>query len=353
MSAEIRRPLDTPKAARPSRRNSAWVRWLLGAGFVFAGLAVVSWIAVPKHPSLLDRATPVPAFRTNVDIPLNLGCSSDGQIVYLDARSRGSTLVRIDLRTGVVKELQTGLRYASTPTSQIFKQPEGTSPDGRHALFTELKIGSAYQDHFLFDTGTMRFWKLLTTLHSTPAWAPDGKSFALREWDKLIVTRVPEGTTRTHQISVPARIQWFDGEDRVVSSNYNVQQTTSRDFYETSLKTGKTNVLPLLPPKGAEITWFELSPTKDRVLWWVAWRNVKPTWFERAMATIRLKPLPGSQQSGYEGVLISKPDGSDMRELGRLKLEYAPDGLGAVKWMPDGKRIVIQYRRGLYIVPVD
>jgi hypothetical protein len=63
--------------------------------------------------------------------------------------------------------------------------------------------------------------------------------------------------------------------------------------------------------------------------------------------------LSGPSPNEAEGVWISRADGTEMRELGQVKAEYAPVGLGGVTWCPDGKRLLLMYHNGLYTVPVD
>jgi hypothetical protein len=107
-------------------------------------------------------------------------------------------------------------------------------------------------------------------------------------------------------------------------------------------------------PQDAEVTGVGVSPDGKRRAWWVAWGKQTPAWMERLMAWIRPQPantLVPPQTT--EAILTSDRDGSHMRELGRVKAEYAPEGLGAVSWTPDSKRLVILYKRGLYTLPAD
>ena len=103
-----------------------------------------------------------------------------------------------------------------------------------------------------------------------------------------------------------------------------------------------------------EVTGVALSPQRDRLAWWVAFGRDRPQWLERALLWLRgNRTTVNVQNVTTEAVLISKPDGTSIRELGRVKAEYAPAGLGAVSWTPDGKSLCIQYRHGLYIIPAD
>lgn len=107
-------------------------------------------------------------------------------------------------------------------------------------------------------------------------------------------------------------------------------------------------------PSYAEVTGVGASPDGRRLAWWVAWGKQSPAWMDRLMGWVRRQPLsPLVPPQTTEAILISDRDGSHMRELGRVKAEYAPDGLGAISWTPDSKRLVILYKLGLYTLPAD
>lgn len=112
-------------------------------------------------------------------------------------------------------------------------------------------------------------------------------------------------------------------------------------------------------PGGTEISAIALSPQGDRLVWQV--QLVKSNlrdWVNRNLETF----WPGHTSSGTEedALWVSKVDGSNLRELGRIEVQRpgtfdGPPGsnLKQVRWTEDGLNVSFVYADVLYVVRVD
>jgi hypothetical protein len=95
------------------------------------------------------------------------------------------------------------------------------------------------------------------------------------------------------------------------------------------------------------------SPSGDRIAWVFDYTRTAPwrTWLRRFLPF-----APDSRQE--ESLWISRADGTQMREIGYVKITRTSDDedddeIGAVQWTPDGTQLGFLYKRVFYTVPAD
>jgi hypothetical protein len=340
-------PAETANKMEATNKRASWaIRVLLPAAAFVAGLSLLGSLAVPRHRSLLERAIRVPGFTIHgPEYPIDWGWASQNELVYLKG-SQPTAVHRVDIVTG--KETQTPVhRFKSAPGGATTWGSYGNiSPNGRAILYAN--------PHSVLDLSTGR-------ARRTPGpdwwqWSSDGESLLQQTTKGITTLRLADFRPQEH--SIPGIkgefVLWFDGRNSIVSSRPRPGIPRHAQFTEFTLGPIVTaRSLPIRLIGSPALTSVDLSPSGDRVAWWVDWRDGRQSWATRVVLWLRGQRSSSAAAGGYEGVLVSNRDGSEMRELGRVWAEYAPDGLGAVKWMPDGKRLCIVYRRGFYIVPVD
>ena len=88
-----------------------------------------------------------------------------------------------------------------------------------------------------------------------------------------------------------------------------------------------------------------VSPQGDRLAWLYYFQQRVPQFtLERGYPFVETRPRYSTV------VLVSRPDGNQMRVIGSLR----PDrGLAMVTWTPDGKRLSFVCDDALWTVPVD
>jgi hypothetical protein len=96
---------------------------------------------------------------------------------------------------------------------------------------------------------------------------------------------------------------------------------------------------PILPPV--------LSPTDNRLAWFVAVRRVPLGW----PATQRFWSLWKTRPSEQIGLWTTRSDGSDAREIGVYTQTDADDHPSQLQWTPDGRSLSFRYDGALYTIP--
>jgi hypothetical protein len=125
------------------------------------------------------------------------------------------------------------------------------------------------------------------------------------------------------------------------------------------LKEGAKPAEKLVPLPGFADNYSTIvSPRGDRIAWVISGTGRKsPTnLLERLFGFLGQKPVPTT------GLWVSKVDGSELHEIGRMEFPWKPKGNtlpsaalrpSLVRWMPDGKHLSFIHDEALYTVPVD
>jgi hypothetical protein len=125
------------------------------------------------------------------------------------------------------------------------------------------------------------------------------------------------------------------------------------------IKAGAKPTLKLLPlPKFADNYSTIMSPRGDRIAWVISGtgRKAPSGLLDKFFHFLGKKPVPTA------GLWVSKVDGSELHEIGRMEFPWKAKGNtlpsaalrpSLVRWMPDGKHLSFIHDEALYTVPVD
>jgi hypothetical protein len=125
------------------------------------------------------------------------------------------------------------------------------------------------------------------------------------------------------------------------------------------LKAGAKPAQKLVPlPTFADYYNTIVSPNGDRIAWVISGtgRKSHTNLLEKFFSFLGQKPVPTA------GLWVSKVDGSELHEIGRMEFPWKPKGnnlpsaalrLSMVRWTPDSKHLSFIHDEALYTVPVD
>ena len=104
-------------------------------------------------------------------------------------------------------------------------------------------------------------------------------------------------------------------------------------------------------PAGAAWRQAALSPHGERVAWLVSRNYVSP--FQRFAAKFLHRSITPQNQ---EQILVSKIDGSEMREIGTFDVPFGgavleENKISGLRWLPGGKQLSFEHDGGLWTVP--
>jgi hypothetical protein len=350
------------KSARPSVLRRA-----MKAGALFVLLGLIIWLAIPHPANLMARATRVPNLTSDdYYIATPLGWTSNHEAVAdLAWANRSPRFVRIDIDAGRITPLRTP-RLVPVNSTNAADQPI-LSPNGQWVLFRRRRSAVASEWFACSMSGN-------TTLHwtggeGTVVWSTNSRSWIeyVDRYPPIIRVNYLDGQA-SERYAVPASIGgstyplWYDGHGHVGILTYSSPGMPSHVHTLSLTQPLSARELPLALPPEAAISGAQLSPNADHIGWWIAIEHRQPEWMVRLLSFFGGHRRPsqtagsmGSREPPYEteGAWISRIDGTDMHEVGRVRAEYAPVGLGGVRWCPDGKRLLLMYRNGLYTVPID
>lgn len=109
-------------------------------------------------------------------------------------------------------------------------------------------------------------------------------------------------------------------------------------------------------PTGPAVPSWKLSPDGERIAWYVRPDNrIAPGRgrIERLFTSLRARLEPFFPTTYRHVVYVSRRDGSDLREIGRVQCRLEDFGVGSLQWTPNGRRISFGYRDALWSVPAD
>ena len=193
-------------------------------------------------------------------------------------------------------------------------------------------------------------------------WAPDGRSWLTVDRSgraQLFGVRQRQATVFNHQ-PIGAIPIWFDGRGHVgyeMSDNNDAERVSIIDLDPVSHGAARRVELP---PATESVYDAKVSPQGDRLAWYIGRRAERPAWVDKLLtvfhiggASVRVRVGQSPPPIDTEGIWVSKLDSTDMREVGEVKAEWAPVGMGSFTWCPDGRHVLVTYRNGIYVVPVD
>ena len=304
-----------------------------------------------RRAALMTRATRVAAIAIDPNKRwLEYAWTAESRVRVIGV---GGAASDIDTRTGIRK-------IVPMLNSPGLGRVNGISPDGS-CLVTEYvnqkTSGRGLTFHKLDGSDSFR---TPTGQYSGLIWTPDGMFCAADLYGGKDSSRHVIWDMRTHRQWISERISQRDqrilaviGPQTLITAKVKRGQP-DRCFLMTAVGPGIHKPLRVNLPPNADVGAVELSHERDRLFWWLMIRKVRPSWLARMFRRyFGQRENPNDPDYTTEGLWISKPDGSDMHELGSVKAEYAPAGFEKPHWLPDGRRISFLYRHGLYVVPVD
>lgn len=313
--------------------------------------SAILWIACacrPDEHSLLDRAIPV-AVPNSIDLLL-WAWKSDHELTYaqLPTLNKVGTL---DANTGRVSSVVLAANPNSAPLSAQNPCLLEISPNGSFTVSVSFKPERTH-------VATMPGGKMhdVTGFRQTPGPSSDGSCLFSLTRGGLQVARPQE--LRPREFAMPRLTGycalWYDGHDRIATiAGTASSEPTTRFTISSVSDPSSTHTYLMDLPAGAEFPEAILSPRGDRVLWRFVWQDDHPAWLTQVKDWLLRRSLDEAPTAYLEELRVSKPDGTEMKSLGRLHSQRASGALGGIQWMPDGKRICFQYMRRLYIMPVE
>jgi hypothetical protein len=338
------------------RRKSFWLLILVAVA------AVAGYLAWPRPPSLLARARRLPGFML-FGSDTCTACVWDSDHVARICTTTGGWQ-RFDALTGQTADL--GRRFPFGPS--IFAMHgrfRSVYPDGHGWLLVDGSTHPQTLTEVSVNGNLLQAWPAYGGSEWL-FWRPDGKGIVqyATQPPGIVVYSLDNPRPQRRRLNVPGRYLPFccDNRNRLFAyatspaARFPVK-VSPPVFVLSPDAPGRARRLPVVLPAGVEITEAWISPQGDRILWWLAFPTQPyPLWLQNLLQAIGLGPrIPSRQDPPYteEGLWVCRLDGSDMREIGRVKAIYAPDGLHTPGWMPDGRHVYFFYKRGLYIAPVD
>lgn len=155
------------------------------------------------------------------------------------------------------------------------------------------------------------------------------------------------------------------GTDQVlgITTNDKLLVASGIDTHDAGFASGepvKLTEIDLLDPRAARpahpvtvgvgdaVDCISLSCQGDRLAWLIQMkRRSNPSFLDRTLA------LLGRHEVDRLSLWVSRTDGSDLREVGRLDVAGVAIGSGALNWAPDGKRVSFWENDNLWVIPVD
>jgi hypothetical protein len=337
------------QAVRPKSRPS-----LLRAPIRIAILAVcavfAAWILYPDQDSLLHLARPI----GNLVLP-----AKDYYSTYVWMPDNTIRFLSWTLPSGGPEVLS----YDGESGKQLWSRPvlstdlRGMSPDGKWLLYDLGEhYGSGMRKAVSLDGAPSRLWP---GLRFNGVWGMEWKANG-SEWvecgrDRLVIYSLANTMRRVIDLpksagAVPA---WYDSGGTLVSHNIDtggwyVKSTT---WFVTSLRNPPSvRQIDFPIPPGAVLQKAALSPSEDWVLWSFDFEESRPMWLVRFLSFFS-RVQSNTQRFASQSVYVSHPDGSGMREIGRIRLREKPGGAASVGWDRTGSNICFIYDHGLFLIP--
>lgn len=325
-------------------RTRSGRRWI---SFILLLVAVAFlWAIYKSRPDLLARARRASGFEL---------MTSCGVFAWKDEHTAfigtAGKRYEFNIATGRVVEIS----RPKVPGITIVPN-NALSPDGRKLVrllrdHSSLRIESADQS-----ARPVRAWRTMSRTTEV-AWRCDSR--AVVQYDRAPSTvqlfRL-DGTSSPRIAITVAGTGWVLGVDRDENLYWAPLQNRAaqpRIWVIPSVAPERARELRVPFPKGVDLFEAHLSPKGDRILWWLGIRDTRPSWIRSLQRLLRFGVTPASPVWTEEGFWISRPDGGDFREIGRVAADGSPAGLHEPAWLPDGRHVSFFYLKGLHVVPVD
>ena len=320
-------------------------RTLLAIGVLGIWVALATRNAIPDLAAIGRR---IPGFTSSSTLFLGPYWSSTRNLLVIQASNAGAGSIFLDVETGHTA------KGASFGQGLWLHDGAFLSPDLRRVLRRSARTWSLTD----LDGRVVGEWPIG---RGEAFWAPDSRSWVVihSESDRIFRFEVNRQKPTVCRLPNPVgRPLYYAGNDKMVF--YNVR--AKPELVSVLLSSpSQQHRLPVTLPHGAK-TVFDLraSPKGDRLGWYLGRQVNGPSWMEWLLSRIGANSAGSKHRRGLpdpgvdtEGIWISRMDGSAMTPIGEVKAEWAPEGMASFTWRPDGKRILITYRHGIYDVPVD
>jgi hypothetical protein len=336
-------------------------------------IAVLLWRSLPQERQLMQIATPIMStadFRPrtgNWDELIPYYWLSDHELGYFvnDAADAHRTLIVHNLATGKMDR-----RFTASINDLPWGEASLMSPDGKRLLWlhgsTSVKrrpVVYALDGSSVISMPAIRGDEL--------TWTSDSRSLAKPESNTgqggLELLRPEDGSVRPISIA-GARVRQllgFTSQGHAIIATdgvgfehtfYRSQQGPSGSSpsiqlaeYDLAAPSQPVRRVTIPMPADAEYGHIILSPQGDRLLWSMFARQAMPLqeWLHR---------LFPSYKPSLNLVIrwqVSRLDGSDMHEIGMIRVSRRNGSYSNPRWLPDGKRISFIHNNTLYTVPAD
>jgi hypothetical protein len=329
--------------------------------------AMAFFLLTPGDQDLLRTANPVPAIRNpKQDYYAVLdGCTAITAAGYSLTPDWWKTLERLDIRSGGREPLTKAVDRLSSIAANgpdILLRP---SADGQRILVNFGYRGARFRGGMVSLDGSQAdiFGPTPYTSDSPPIhWAPDGHRwlFLHRPSEEEAVLRDADTPGWESRIALPrdrpvgniagltreGKLLFWQWDDKLPNGRARLH-TVDLNVNPTTAHTTELNA-----PPGSDLGFIMLSPSGDRLCWWVMKRHPLsgPEWLQKARRMIGARPYWEHQ------VWVSRVDGSGLRLLGRVDTYAEATALydfDRLAWWADGKGLSFLYKGGLYMLPVE
>jgi len=332
------------------------LRLILPVACAIAG----AWLVWPRPRLLLERAIRVP----NYQIPPNevvLHCATtddDKAILGLLGRLVGSTLthplVEVDLETGRARNLGSSV----LPDRAWGMTLSALSPDGKWRLYHQgsARVGAK---HVLVssDGHHKRVWEAIRG-GGRILWQPDCAGWLdipRYGGSPTLDFNIDGGQFRKFPHSTGPYYEplWYWKGTFAFAEPSGTQIGRWVQIEQNGATTRRRSIEL---PENALIVSAQLSPTADRVLWWLFVPRTTNL-VEQVLNKLGLMRSRVTVGHGYgpgdESLWVSRRDGSELREIGRVTSREHLDDVVRVTWARNGKHIAFIYEDGIYTVESD
>ncbi len=345
------------KPARRRRRTP----WLLTLGAV--GVTSMMLMRPPDEDSLLHQSGLVRHIQlANTGNYVAHSWAPDGSVRFLhwDYGSNRGLRARTYLEN---YNPETGSLIWSRKLAKTDWGPN-LSPDGQWLTYDIGESGGGGKRKAVSADGTEhRFWNAIRGDGTGGrVWRPDGAAWVElgRRCAAAVTYPISGGPPTVYNLARQTSTVlplWFDSTGRIVA--YRVRRTDEGNqyyepdgFMEIALAhQAHTRSVQLNMPPGSSILGAWLSPTENAVIWSLGFKNTRPAWLVSFLSFFG-KRTQTDPEYVSQSIWVSRPDGSRMREIGRVKIGGKMQGVWCIRWDRTGDRISFVYDNKFYTLPV-
>lgn len=356
------------------------LRGLLLASGVLTVVAALTIVFTPRERLLLSQAQKLPlsisAFFAGPDYMGADAWRSEGeQLILHDVPGTAHSAVYVrDLRSTRETPLDAfNQRFAAQLTLTATVLPGGWrrtytratcafSPDGKWLLW---QTGQTWRA-FALDGSGQRAWPRdpKANRYRKPVyWCANNRQWLEPRYDNTfhvngcVLHSLEPGVADVERTFANSAGHWVVGvtrDNHLLTEEVFTGSLGTHALYDTPLDADRTpnRALAVNLPFHSVLTWAHLSPDGARLLWTLETRRdlPGPPWLQSVLRWLGRKP---QQQNG---VWVSLPDGSGLREIGHIPIVALPGGhvnrFYDARWPGDNTHALLFYGDALYTVAV-